>query len=432
MKAYIRVIVYLQKRKKIWVMVLGAMALAMCVSLALVIGFSKANEVTPPKYGYGPTGAKTQSKLWFNDGAWWGVFLDRSSEEYHIFRYDWDTGAWSDSATLVDERNPAQADVLWDGTHLYIASAGPDGSSENDGARFLRYSYDSSAESYSLDLGFPKTVSSAGTEAIVLAKDTSDKLWATYTQNAHVYVTHSLDDDLSWAEPFVLPVQQGTTVNPDDVSSIVAFDSQVGVMWTNQADDATDDAVYFATHKDGDPDDVWQESVALKGVGLANDHINLKTDSTGRLFAAVKARRDRIDRDLDAPHILLLVRDPSEGSWTSHVFGRVRENHTRPLLLLDEEHRDLYVFATSPCCQGGKIYYKRTSMDDVSFEEGLGTLFLENTSYNMLINDATSTKQTLDSTTGILVEASDKSDGYYHNVIDLTHRVPGAPANDDL
>jgi hypothetical protein len=48
-----------------------------------------------------------------------------------------------------------------------------------------------------------------------------------------------------------LPVN-GTSVAPDDISSVVAFDSQVGVMWSNQ----TDDAMYFATHKDGDPDNV--------------------------------------------------------------------------------------------------------------------------------------------------------------------------------
>ena len=34
----------------------------------------------------GPTAAKTQSKLWFNDGAWWGIFFDGSSEEYRIYR----------------------------------------------------------------------------------------------------------------------------------------------------------------------------------------------------------------------------------------------------------------------------------------------------------------------------------------------------------
>jgi hypothetical protein len=35
-----------------------------------------------------PTGEKPQSKLWFNDGIWWASLFDRSTEEYHIYRYD--------------------------------------------------------------------------------------------------------------------------------------------------------------------------------------------------------------------------------------------------------------------------------------------------------------------------------------------------------
>ena len=60
-------------------------------------------------------------------------------------------------------------------------------------------------------------------------------------------------------------------------------------MWSNQ----TDDAMYFATHKDGDPDNVWQGSrTAIQGTKYADDHISLRSvqsaDSSGRVFAAVK------------------------------------------------------------------------------------------------------------------------------------------------
>jgi hypothetical protein len=36
--------------------------------------------------GGAPTPMMAQSKLWFNDGLWWGVLFDRSSEEYHVYR----------------------------------------------------------------------------------------------------------------------------------------------------------------------------------------------------------------------------------------------------------------------------------------------------------------------------------------------------------
>jgi hypothetical protein len=79
-----------------------------------------------------------QSKLWFNDGLWWGVLFNRSSEEYHIYRYERASHSWNDTGTLVEERNFSKADVLRDGDHLYAVSAGPN---NTNSARVSRYSY---------------------------------------------------------------------------------------------------------------------------------------------------------------------------------------------------------------------------------------------------------------------------------------------------
>ncbi|TCJ15479.1 hypothetical protein E0L93_12895 [Rubrobacter taiwanensis] len=383
-----------------------------------------ADGVTPA--GYGPTGAKPQSKLWFNDGVWWSVLFNRAAEEYRIYRYNKYTRTWRDTGTVVDRRNRSMADTLWDGVYLYVVSATPDVDAGYGSAEFSRYSYDRSSRSYSLDAGFPVTITGGGMEAIVLAKDTTGKVWATYTRHGEVYVTHTLNSDLSWAKPFVLPVE-GSTADPEDISAIIAFDGRIGVMWSNQLDDA----FYFAIHKDGEPEDAWEASTALQGPGMANDHINLKADSDGRVYAAVKTRRDRVDRAPDAPETLLLVRDPG-GDWTGHTFGRVSDDHTRPIVLLDEEHHSLYVFATAPRVtngkHGGKIFYKVTSMDGISFEEGPGTPFIRR-STDPNVNDATSTKQNLSGTTGLMVAASDNVSGYYfHNFMDLKP-VPDASAN---
>src|SRR5215218_345759 len=373
-----------------------------------------------------PTGEKPQSKLWFNDGTWWASMFNRTVEEYHIYRYDRTTHAWSDTGTLIDERNSSKADTLWDGKHLYVASVGESSTNTAHGARILRYSYDPATKRYARDSGFPVTITSGGLETIVLDKDTTGKLWVTYTQNKQVYVNRTLGNDQTWSTPFVVPVK-GTSVSADDISSVVAFDSQIGVMWSNQVDSA----VYFATHTDGDPDDVWQGSrTAIQGPNYADDHISLRSlqaaDSTGRVFAAVKTSlNDVANPNPNAPLIFLLVRD-RDGNWTNHVFGRVGDNHTRPIVMLDEEHLDLYMFATAPCCTGGAIYYKKTSLNDVSFSEGVGTPFIQSPT-DTNINDATSTKQNVSSATGLMVMASSghvvsgsTGSGYYwHNIMDL-------------
>jgi hypothetical protein len=397
------------------------------------VGFSQQLSFRPhPKCPQGTTASKTQSKLWFNDGAWWGILFDRSSEQFRIYRYDQVKDVWSDAGTLVDARNTSRADALWEDGHLYVVSAGTEASLDKDSARFLRYSYDPSTNRYSLDKGFPVTITEGGMEAITVARDTTGKLWATYTQNTQdgklrrVYVTHTLGSDASnWIKP-VVPSLEGTTVSIDDVSAIVAFGSKIGLMWGNQYDESGKSGYYFAMHEDGEPDDAWRQDNPVMGAGMANDHINLKADSEGRVFATLKTRRDRINRDLDAPYSMLWVRD-RDGRWTSHVFGTVADSHTRTQLLIDEEQHLLYMFGTSPTCAGGKIYYKRTDLDDISFEEGRGTLFMKGPN-GKKIGDATSTKQTIDDTTEALVVASDTLGGtagldynyrnLYYNVID--------------
>src|SRR5829696_4573959 len=404
------------------VMLLGYTGAASAVDDVGYRDFSfSANAVT------NPTGEKPQSKLWFNDGVWWASLFNRSTEEYHIYRYDWSAHTWSDTGTLIDDRNQSKADTLWDGSHLYVATAGWNSTNTNQAARILRYSYDPATKKYTRDPGFPVTITGAGLETIVLDKDSTGKLWVTYTQNNQVYVNRTLGNDLTWGTPFVLPVN-GTAVSSDDISAVVAFDSQIGVMWSNQLDSA----MYFATHNDGDPDNVWQGSrTAIQGPNYADDHISLRSlqaaDSSGRVFAAVKtSHNDVANPNPNAPLTLLLVRDTA-GNWTNHVFGRVGDNHTRPIVMLDEEHRDLYMFATAPCCTGGAIYYKKTSLNNVSFSDGVGTPFIQS-STDTSINDATSTKQNVSSATGLMIMASSGTvvgtggtgSGYYwHNIMDL-------------
>jgi hypothetical protein len=325
---------------------------------------------------------------------------------------------------LVDPRSNSKADVLWDGAHLYVASAGPSGSQTSDSARILRFSYDGVTESYTLDTGFPVTVTTAGMEAIVLAKDTTGMLWLTYTDNLAVYVAHSTTDDVSWTVPYVLPVAGAANLISDDLSAIVAFNSQIGIMWSNQ----NDDAMYFATHSDGAADDQWASNPAIQDPGYADDHISIKSlqgDSSGQVFAAVKTSLNDSGGGPGAPLILLLVL-AENGSWSRHTFGRVSDDHTRPIVLIDEENRDVYVFATVPVgsATSGAIYYKKSSLDNISFPTGLGTPYIWNSTDDH-INNATSTKQNLNSATDLLMIAGDDNTRYYlHNTIDLAAGPP--------
>ncbi len=369
-----------------------------------------------------PTGEKPQSKLWFHDGAWWGSMFNPVTTDYEIYRLD--GGEWRSTGTLIDERSSSGADVLADGDRLYVASAGNTATTATHGPRVLRFSYDAAARRYQLDSGFPVTVTSGGMEAVVLDRDTTGTLWITYTRDNTVQVAHSTTSDASWTAPYTLPAGGATGLTSDDISSIVSYSGQIGVMWSNQSDST----MYFASHRDGDGDRSWTQTVAARDPEIADDHINLKAidgDPAGQVFAATKTS---LNASGD-PLILLLVLG-SDGQWRRHTVARVIDSHTRPIVLLDQANRRVYVMMASPCCSGGTIYYKDAPLGQIAFEAGLGTAFMSSTT-DTRINNPASTKQVLTAASDLVAIAGDDSaDRYWWNRLELGAAPPDTTAPD--
>jgi hypothetical protein len=382
-----------------------------------------------PYYGQAvaPSGEKPQSKLWFNDGIWWGVLFNNETRNHEVYRFNWDAKTWSTTSLVVDRRIRASADVLWDGGKLYTASAIIPGTSGVRSDIWLtRFSYNSATKTYSRDTGFPVTVTSRPVEAAVIDKDSTGKLWLTYTDSngqggRSVFVAHSTTSDTNWIAPYVLPVSGANTLSDDDISALVSYNGKMGVMWSNQ----NEDSMYFAFHNDGDPDNAWVLNPALQGPKYADDHINLtslQADESGQVFAAVKTSLDEINPpDSDEPLVLLLILR-NNGSWSRLTFGRVVDRHTRPIVIIDNENRKLYMFATVPVGTPytGAIYYKSLDLDgSMQFSSGPGIPFISNASHTR-INNASSAKQTLNSSTGLLLIAGDDTSKYYfHNTLEL-------------
>jgi IPT/TIG domain-containing protein len=375
-----------------------------------------------------PTGEKPESKLWWNDGVWWASLYDDAAQDYHIYGLNPANQSWVNTGTALDGRSSTKADVLWDqasgklyvASHVFSGSAGP--TSASNSGRLFRYAYASAGKSYTLEPGFPVDITHATAEALTLAKDSHGRLWATWVESSRVMINHSTTGDAQWSEPFALPASPASTaVSTDDISAIVAFGTSVGVMWSNQLTSTT----YFAVHRDADGPAVWQaEEVVVPGAqcsgACSDDLFNLKADASGRVLVALKTSLTASDDPLD----LVAVRSPA-GLWQTSVFGRVRDHHTRPILLLDEPNGQVYVFATTPE-SGGAIHYKSAPLADLRFEEGLGTPFIR-TATDLSINNATSTKQNLDGQTDLVVMASDQDTRFYlHNVLDL-ESAGGAP-----
>jgi PKD repeat protein len=366
------------------------------------------------------TGEKPESKLWWNDGFWWASMWSGSGHRIH--RLDTSSQSWVNTGVPIDNRGSSRADVLWDGgtDKLYVAShVFSNSSSSGYPARLYRYSYDAGSNTYSLDSGFPVTIANYRTEALVIAKDSTGQLWATWKQGTKIVVASTVCNpgcnDANWGPAFS-PSVPGTTISSDDISSITAFGGdKIGLFWSNQNADAD----YFAVHSDSDPDTAWSGETALSGPNLADDHVNLKTDSGGRVYAAVKTSAS----SSTAPLVYLLVRSTT-GTWSRFTFGLERDHHTRPIVVLDEAQGTVHVFATSPE-SGGSIYQKSSPIGSISFPGGKGTEVLKDA--DGTLNNVTSTKQNVSEATGLVILAAGGKRVYFHQYFPLTGGGGQAP-----
>lgn len=372
-------------------------------------------------FGYDPasstlTGSKPESKLWWNDGTWWATMFDPATADHYIHRLDLGSQTWVRTSARVDTRTSVRGDALWDGTKLYIAShVYTSGSASGYPSYLYRYSYDTVGDAYTLDAGFPARINNYKTETLVIDKDTTGTLWATWRQGTQIYVNHTLGDDATWSTPVPVPVA-GATVTSDDIPAVKAFGGKIGVMWSNQ----TGAFFHLAIHQDGDPDTAWTVET-IPGISNADDHVNMKADSSGRLFVAVK-------RDTSSPSDLidLLVRDPGTGAWATYPFGSSKDSHTRPIVVIDEGAGEVRMFATGPQPpatsgqSGGSIYMKVAPLEAPAFPAGVGTVVIRDALSDDM-NDVTSTKQNVSATTGLAVMASNPTTRqYWHAYFPLT------------
>jgi hypothetical protein len=385
-----------------------------------------------------PTSDKPQSKLWHNDGSWWAVMYHSASSTWHIYRLNRSTETWVDTGVQVDNRKQSLADVLWDGNKLYVGSHYASVTTETSvkpsvsgrPARLYRYSYNPTTKTYSLDSGFPAQINNFSSESLAIDKDSTGRLWATWTQvtstssgsTVKAYVNSTNGSDSAWGTPSVLPATGAASIAPDDISSVVAYGrNRVGVMWSNQLDNT----MYWAWRGDGDAVSSWHSAVALRGTKEADDHLNLKTlmsDDQGRVYAVTKTSLDeKSGAPKSSPQIRLLVFRPGTGAWSSTTFGTISDCHTRPQLLLDEQNQRVYVFATGPTASGcpyagapGTIYMKSAPMSDPTFASGRGTPVIRDAD-SAGVNNVTATKQPVNATTGIVVLAANSiTDRYWH------------------
>ena len=397
-------------------------------------------------FGYGgalasrPTSDPEQSKLWYNDGAWWGgLFVSSGTgsggSHFDIFKFDPGTQAWTDTKRQIDIRDLSHGDYLWDGANnkLYVASSksictsvpAPPTTGCNDQIRVYRYTYNALSSTllgkYTLDAGYPKVLAGAlygggnftggGSNAVTIARDSGGELWVAYTRDdpttagppitgfhSNVYLAHSAD-----GVTFTAPVRFAGAVDgqlgEDNTAAIVAFGgSKVGLYWTDKHATGSSFA-YFAVHNDGDPATTWSApETVVSATNGAQNQVNLKADSAGKVYAVIRT---------GVANQVVLYDRSTGGAWSAHTVATSANANTRAQVVIDEELGLAYVFSTSGGTTAGTIYVKSAPLSSLSFPTGKGAMFITSAT-DKAIDDVTLTKQGVSAATGILAEASDR------------------------
>ncbi|MDZ7343373.1 MAG: hypothetical protein ONA90_02540 [candidate division KSB1 bacterium] len=86
----------------ITLMLLSRFAPVFAQSVPVTVGYRDFSYGSTPAAEI--TGEKPQSKLWWNDGYWWGSLWANSTERYRIHRFDVTTQSWINTGTAIDNR----------------------------------------------------------------------------------------------------------------------------------------------------------------------------------------------------------------------------------------------------------------------------------------------------------------------------------------
>lgn len=433
-----------------------------------------------------PTGEKPESKLWWNDGFWWGSMFNSTTLKYHIYRLNWGEQVWEDTGVVLDDRPKSKADVLfvddpvnpklYVASHIYSGQANRiDNALSPNRARLYRFSYNRATQTYTpddLDLADATknyvVISSDEVEALTLGRDgTSGRLWVTFvsqeratpvTKNqVFINATTTAGNDSAWTGPLALstPIGDATDVMGGDLSAVVVTSGKVAVVWNNSTISSTKNLLNVAYRAAGftpsNANSGWSITQVPIPQGL-DDHINLKSlqaNGTGQIFVALKTNAPQSGDSL--PHVQMVAIDVSAVvTYTIRNYSDNLAKDTRPIVVLDEGSNPasvsddtVYLFVAgsdsgSKICYGymavklpistlpSKFTAPTAKTPDKAVDD-CGVSFIEDslTGYKNM-NNATSMKGSANSTTGIVVLASDNttyitapvpSKVYAHNVM---------------
>jgi Ca2+-binding RTX toxin-like protein len=382
-----------------------------------------------------PSGYKGESKVWYDHGRWFGSIFRASTKQYEIFRLNKATQNWVATGVVLDNRDSSRQDAyraangdLFVASHIFEENPGAGTGGKLQPMTFARYTWNGStyAQDFKVNIHNDLRV-----ETLVVDRGADNRFYATWVNNQEVKVSVTNGNcgtagQCNWGA--ATTVSNGDGVGIDDISSLIRFGNQIGVFWSDQSEPGSE-AYRFCVFP------CASTQTVAEGSKMADDHLDLATDEAGRVYATGKTKFFTESK----PGTFLFVRSAG-GTWRTHVVSPVADGRTRPTVVVDDEHNVIHVFETGPHGaarsgeNGGDIYEKSSRLGSVSFAVSSARPVMRADSPEVLLNNATSAKHNVDSTTDLLVLASSQSRSgnpktYWHHFDELTGGDTPPPSN---
>jgi PKD repeat protein len=289
---------------------------------------------------------------------------------------------------FVHDKNTARVDTRWNGSRLLVV-AGHDTDSQ-----YLEFTYDPATRTYARAPGFPVSLSlGEGKYWANLDQDTTGKCWVVTRIGSSIRVFWSANADrTAWnGSGFTLG-----SVGDDEAAAICAYDGRIGVLWSDQ----DDDAFYFRYHVDGNSESSWSSrETVYEGDSIADDHINLAVMPNHTILAATKDGHDEAN---------LFVRHPVNGWSGPHVVDSIV---TRPCVVYDQSNGIVHCIYTDWRGSPNRIFHKEIPFSEIAdFETEPHDVWL---SAGGSLNNSTSAKQCVTNTIGLLAAADGGGNLHY-------------------
>jgi len=269
-----------------------------------------------------PTSDKPQSKLWYMKGYWWAILPKSSGPSL----WQRKTKGWIEYTDIGTELKgvPGHVDIWANKKEVTVVGV------DKHFLKVFRLKKKARLKTkwkaQILTTLLPPSENNE-IETATIVQDENGRWWVAADAGGKICVWSSVTEKgKQWSKPYVI----ADGLDTDDICSITIIPGGVGVIWSDQVQEA----VNFRIHKDDQPIETWEEVVTIEaGNKTADDHINAALSSNGTLWIATKNSVDMLGK----PQQVLRVRSRT-GQWSNFPYAILEpfKDPSRPIVIATE------------------------------------------------------------------------------------------------